>query len=319
MRFKDPNDAVLGVDNDADMDGRHLRAMVKNLREDKTHGEYPLLFADKNTRPTEDAALWESEFDREVQVIQMNMQRHARATHTALLNRFPDVDLIHNFHVLSPRAYEKVDKIYTDGLLGTFGLNEIEALVQHYGVCKTAEDGVVHKALVHATYVLDEFEHFKTYMHSGINCEGDKSTVWQVSPDGEREVMAFSVWFLIHGPTIKLQFPYLFCLMQIAAIIPMTSVAPERGFSAMNQVKSKLRNRISDFLLDCLLRLKTSKYTLSVAAFRETFVTKAVQRFQRMKKRRSSKAQAGETMEKPEICIDGSDYDENFDDAVSDA
>ena len=37
------------------------------------------------------------------------------------------------------------------------------------------------------------------------------------------------------------------------------------------------------------------------------------------KKRRSSMAQAGETMEEPEICIDGSDYDEDFDDAVSDA
>ena len=61
---------------------------------------------------------------------------------------------------------------------------------------------------------------------------------------------------------LKTLFPQLLVLMQISSI-PMTSVDCERGFSAMNRIKTKTRNKLSNFVLDHLMRISLSKYSLA--------------------------------------------------------
>ena len=72
--------------------------------------------------------------------------------------------------------------------------------------------------------------------------------------------------------------------MQISSIIPMTSVDCERGFSAMNRIKTKTRNKLSNFVLDHLMRISLSKYSL--AGFMEMHGISTVRRFFSMKTRK---------------------------------
>ena len=85
-------------------------------------------------------------------------------------------------------------------------------------------------------------------------------------------------------PTLRQLFPNLLILMQISLIIPMTSVDCERGFSTMNRIKSKLRNKLSNYVLDRLMRISLSKF--SISAFMEVFGTPTVRKFCSMKNRR---------------------------------
>ena len=83
---------------------------------------------------------------------------------------------------------------------------------------------------------------------------------------------------------LKTLFPQLLVLMQISSIIPMTSVDCERGFSAMNRIKTKTRNKLSNFVLDHLMRISLSKYSL--AGFMEMHGISTVRRFFSMKTRK---------------------------------
>ena len=64
----------------------------------------------------------------------------------------------------------------------------------------------------------------------------------------------------------------------------MTSVDCERGFSAMNRIKTKTRNKLSNFVLDHLMRISLSKYSL--AGFMEMHGISTVRRFFSMKTRK---------------------------------
>eukprot|EP00959_Pyramimonas_sp_CCMP1952_P175848 3674546-Pyramimonas_sp.AAC.1 len=68
----------------------------------------------------------------------------------------------------------------------------------------------------------------------------------------------------------------------------MTSVDCERGFSTitMNRIKTKTRNSLSNFVLDHLMRISLSKYSL--AGFMEKLGIHTVRRFFSMKNRKFS-------------------------------
>ncbi|XP_025703831.1 uncharacterized protein [Arachis hypogaea] len=76
-------------------------------------------------------------------------------------------------------------------------------------------------------------------------------------------------------------YPLVFLLLKLALVLPVATASVERTFSAMNIIKSRLRNRMGDeFLNDCLVTYKE----------RETFDCidneKIIQSFQNMKPRR---------------------------------
>ena len=52
---------------------------------------------------------------------------------------------------------------------------------------------------------------------------------------------------------MKVEFPELFKLMEVALLITLTSVECERGFSEMNHTKTQYRSKLLDTTLDWLM------------------------------------------------------------------
>ena len=74
-------------------------------------------------------------------------------------------------------------------------------------------------------------------------------------------------------------YPSLLKLMQIATLVPMTSVACERGgFLTMRHIKTKGRTRLRDDTLDCLMRIARQR-KLSVDTFREQYALRVADRW----------------------------------------
>ena len=64
----------------------------------------------------------------------------------------------------------------------------------------------------------------------------------------------------------------------------MTSVDPEKGFSCMNRIKTKSRNKLSNLVLDHLMRISLSAYNLR--EFMMRFGTIVVRKFLGMRNRK---------------------------------
>ena len=79
-------------------------------------------------------------------------------------------------------------------------------------------------------------------------------------------------------------FPEILKLIQLGALIPMTSVPCEVDFSRLNLLKSNRRTRLRTFVLSCLMRI--SLVPLSVAEFKKTCCARAVKHFMDMCTRR---------------------------------
>eukprot|EP00976_Prorocentrum_cordatum_P023222 473698-Prorocentrum_minimum.AAC.1 len=73
--------------------------------------------------------------------------------------------------------------------------------------------------------------------------------------------------------------------MQLALVLPLTSVPCECGFSRMKLIKSSLRNRIGHEALDHLMRISMAAY--SCVEFMAKYGTSIVQKFFQMRKRRA--------------------------------
>ena len=140
---------------------------------------------------------------------------------------------------------------------------ELFMLIEHFGKEKTLKGGGTVKPLVDGEKCLDEFEKFKSFMHSNQGLYKRKKTNEAGELTDEDEECLFSEFFKAQYPTLKRAFPNLIILMQIALIVPMTSVDCERGFSAMNRIKSKTRNRMLNVVLDHLMRISLSKFSLA--------------------------------------------------------
>jgi hypothetical protein len=104
-----------------------------------------------------------------------------------------------------------------------------------------------------------EYETYKHFMYS-LNkdiAEGGFMLA-DGTPQNLEDFMAVRMELLSAG------YPTLLKLMQIAQLVPMTSVACERGFSAMRQIKSKGRSNMNDDTLDCIMRISTASAKLPV-------------------------------------------------------
>ena len=101
----------------------------------------------------------------------------------------------------------------------------------------------------------------------------------------ETEVIHFKEFFKRQFSYLKKEFPTLVMLMQISLVIPMTSVDPERGFSCMNRIKTKSRNKLSNLVLDHLMRISLSS-AYNLREFMMRFGTIVVRKFLGMRNRK---------------------------------
>lgn len=76
-------------------------------------------------------------------------------------------------------------------------------------------------------------------------------------------------------------YPLIYLLIKLALILPVSTASVERAFSAMKIVKSRLRNRMGDQLLNDSLITYIEK-----AVFDDVLNESIIQRFQNMKNRR---------------------------------
>jgi hypothetical protein len=157
----------------------------------------------------------------------MMMVEHARLVVTALHSRFPDFDFIQCFQVFTPRAMSQV--VSLSGVV-EFGVEKFLRLLAHYAVDMTTHDGTKHKAIVNVECIKIEFDEFRMYFFAEVQAMKRK-----LAP--EEKIIDFADWMELKGDIISERYPELFKLMQIALLLPVTSVDPERGFSTMNILK----------------------------------------------------------------------------------
>ena len=236
------------------------------------------------------------------------MFAHASAVVAALNARFPQKTLAHAFRIFYPTSYQSADTMFSNRTLNDFGSQQLTELCKHFGTKKTVKsaDGGVREfdAIVDSQKCIDEFSRFKSYMHlnrlnhlvpkvdSGKKKKGTAVADATTAHAGaaahtvagetaleavETEVIHFKEFFKRQFSYLKKEFPTLVMLMQISLVIPMTSVDPERGFSCMNRIKTKSRNKLSNLVLDHLMRISLSAYNLR--EFMMRFGTIVVRKF----------------------------------------
>ena len=158
-------------------------------------------------------------------------------------SRFSQKDIVAAFAVLAMRPVS----FMTKEELTEYGNEEIEMLINHYGVTKT--------------HTWKEGKH----QHEGVSCppiiDSDKTREeWQQAKECvyAQKYTRISVSQLWHQ--IKLyhpnQFPNLEKLAQLAVVCPIHSAGCERGFSLQNQIITPLRNRLDPDTMDKLMRVK---------------------------------------------------------------
>ena len=159
-----------------------------------------------------------------------------------LSQRFPEDDsnIMYAFAALSMRPISFCSVKEREN----WGNDKIEILIKQYGESKTSkgtesQPEVCKGAIIDPEATRNEWTHVKNLV---------------VQEGYPRDKMS-SLWGLI-CKNYKQQFPNLVHLAALAVTAPIHTSDCERGFSAQNQVKTALRNRISSERVDDLLIVK---------------------------------------------------------------
>jgi hypothetical protein len=137
----------------------------------------------------------------------------------------------------------------------------------------------VFAAMVDPNMVKEQFELFKTFMHTHHN---DLVIEWN-RPDGAgkrtpKKPMRFQE-FMKRFPDDLATFDELFTIMQIALLTPMTSVPCERVFSKVTVIKTKWRNHLLTKVLDALMRISMVDITVAFCVAFPNLALKAIDYF----------------------------------------
>jgi hypothetical protein len=223
------------------------------------------------------------QFAENKQRVRERLSSHTAWLMTALQTRFPDFGLVSSFTVLTADAYADIIALHNSGQLQAHGMTEMMTLLAHYGTPKKLRDGTTVQAMVEHSESLVEFGHFKNFLH-GVVIDPMQTFL---KPDGT--VQPFPEFIKQNKDIFKRSFPNLFKLQQIALLVPMTSVAAERGFALMRSIKHKGRCGMGDSVLDCLMRTAamSQNQNLSVQAFYDRYAFRVADRF--WKNRRGGK------------------------------
>jgi hypothetical protein len=143
-----------------------------------------------------------------------------------LNDRFPHVELIHAFSLFDPQALPSDEEDIT-----SYGQDKLDVLLSTFG------EGPNHT--VDGDECTSEWECLKSLIHN------------QYSTMTMRQILRL----LCTDKTLRDMFPQLTKLSTVAALIPVSTAECERAFSAMNRIKTNLRNRLKTQTLDCLMRI----------------------------------------------------------------
>ena len=164
----------------------------------------------------------------------MSFQRlYAQAVCDALENRFIDNDIIDCFKILSPTNLPQ-----RQVGLSSYGVVQSDLLLKQYGEEKRI-GGTTYPPLVNVAACKQEFFAFK------------------VQGSGEWSDRTFEdLWTSISwSPSLKLKFPNLLTLADIARCQCVSTATCERAFSVQNNIKQKKRNRMTTTHLDSVMRV----------------------------------------------------------------
>jgi hypothetical protein len=223
---------------------------------------------------------------------------------TALDERFPDVGLQDAFKIFLPMSYMNVKQMYDNKKLHAYGKKELTVLLDHFGVPKTvvpepaaffSEEteskfspfhtskrsvSKTFPALVVSEKAKDEFEMFKSHMFSSFAEYTEFDDKGQIVP------LSFVEFVKRNKSSLQARFPEIFTLMQLALVLPLTSVPCECGFSKMKLIKSAMRSKMGTEVLDHLMRISCA--TISCVDFGIKFGVKVVDMFFQLRNRRMS-------------------------------
>jgi hypothetical protein len=122
--------------------------------------------------------------------------------------------------------------------LASWGVVQLELLLQQYGVHKY-KGGIIIPLLVDSAAYKQEFFAFKL----------QGSTEWMERTFGD--VWASISW----SPSLKLKYPNLLTLAEIARCQCVSTATCERAFSVQNCIKQKHRNRMISSTLESIMRV----------------------------------------------------------------
>jgi hypothetical protein len=163
----------------------------------------------------------------------------ARATIDEILTRFPYSNILGATKILNVKTYETIE----ENKLEEFGDNEMLELVGFYGRMRSNRKGERFCQWTRSADTISEYKDFKYYVSNNFTGLAQESFVKLLMRDFSRI------------------FPNLINLMYILLTIPVSTVDCERGFSRMNLIKTKLRNRLRADHLDQLMRISIEGLT----------------------------------------------------------
>ena len=145
---------------------------------------------------------------------------------TGLENRFPDITELSAFSIFDPSKIPSSQEEFA-----VYGTDKLEHIVATYGNGPNAD--------VDGGECESEWECLKLLMRSTYSHFTMRQMVKLLSTDS----------------SLRDMFPQLSKLASISALIPVSTAECERAFSAMNRIKTDLRNRLKTSTLDCLMRI----------------------------------------------------------------
>ncbi len=148
-------------------------------------------------------------YEQQKNVIEKVLPQYVNKIVQNLEDRFQDGDIVDKMQVLVPSSISS-----TESAISKYGVEEFKGLVDHFS-CHI-EGGL--------ETCLSEYQHYKRLVLGNFKNHSLK------------EVM------LTVGNKYLDMLPNVYALLKCCAVIPMTSVQCERGFSTQNRLKSKFRS-----------------------------------------------------------------------------
>lgn len=169
-------------------------------------------------------------------------QKFINALLEKLDKRFPEDDsnVIYAFAVLAMRPIS----FCSQEELSVWGDEKLEVLIKHYGESKKAPEHAYGQSVTTEAII------------DGAETKKEWSLIKKlVLQEGFARDSMGGLWSMINSH-FKDRFPNLITLAALALTAPIHTADCERGFSAQNQTKTPMRNRLSPERLDDLLIIK---------------------------------------------------------------
>jgi len=175
-----------------------------------------------------------------------------------LEKRFPNTQIIEAFQLLDFASYKRRKLIPRTVEWNSLGEKELQVLCNYFGHQKSVKDPTsgnttTYPALINKFQLYEEFKLLKLDLASNEDyINGNISTE--------------DTWASFYKTSVHV-YPNFFKLWNICCTLSTNSAEAERGFSAQNLIKTKLRSRLETPTLDILLRIYLNKPILDLDTF----------------------------------------------------